>query len=137
MSSIAQVSNRDTGYARLGPVSDAYICGIAVAMEQVGYERQVISGDIWMRYQPRRTGGFPLAYAQILATLPAASAGGWNVGWTGNFDARYDQMGQRATRQQCQQLLANAAPGHPDFRFLYWLDSALCLCQRADRATFI
>jgi hypothetical protein len=137
MSSIVQVSNRDMGYARLGPVSDAYICGIATAMEKVGYERQVIAGDIWMRYQPRRTGGFPLAYAQILATLPAASAGEWNVGWTENLDARYDQAGRAVTRQECQQLLANAAPGDPDFRFLHWLDLALCLCQRADRARFI
>lgn len=137
MSSIVPVSNRDMGYARLGPEIDAYISGIAAAMEQVGYERQVIAGDIWMRYQPRRTGGFPLAYAQILATLPASAASGWNVGWTANLDPRYDQVGQLATRQQCQRLLANAASGDPDFRFLYWLDSALCQCQRADRATFI
>jgi hypothetical protein len=49
MSSIIQVSNRDRGYARLGPESDAYIRGIAGAMEQVDYERQLQSGDLWMR----------------------------------------------------------------------------------------
>jgi hypothetical protein len=34
MSSIIQVSNRDQGYARLGPDNDNYIRGIAGAMEQ-------------------------------------------------------------------------------------------------------
>lgn len=136
MSSIIQISNRDRGYARLGPESDAYIQGIAGAMERVGYERQLQGGDIWMRYQPRRTGGFPLPYAQILATLPASAAGGWKVSWTENIDPQYDQVGQVANLQQCREMLAGAA-ADPDFRFLYWLDSALCVCQRSDRAAFI
>lgn len=137
MSSIIQVTNRDQGYARLGPESDAYIRGIAGAMEKVGYERQLQSGDIWMRYQPRRTGGFPLAYSQILATLPASPAGGWDTDWTANLDPRYDQVGEITDRAGAQQLLSNAAPGDEDYRFLYWLDSALCVCQRSDRAAFI
>jgi len=33
MSSIIQVTNRDQGYARLGPENDAYIRGIASAIE--------------------------------------------------------------------------------------------------------
>jgi|GEM_PF-6152812 len=136
MSSVIQVSNRDRGFARLGPENDAYIRGIAGAMERVGYERQLQGGDIWMRYQPRRTGGFPLPYAQLLATLPASAAGGWDVSWTANLDPRYDQVGQVADLQQCRNMLAEAA-ADPDFRFLYWLDSALCLCQRSDRAAFI
>lgn len=45
-------------------------------------------------------------------------------------------MGQVADLQQCREMLARAA-GDPDFRFLYWVDSALCLCQRSDRAAFI
>jgi hypothetical protein len=136
MSSIIQVNNRDRGYARLGPESDAYIRGIAAAMEGVGYERQVQAGDIWMRYQPRRTGGFPLPYAQIAATLSASAAGGWDVRWTADLDQRYDQVGQVADLQQCRESVAHFAT-HPDFRFLYWLDAALCICRRSDRATFI
>jgi hypothetical protein len=136
MSGVIPVSNRDRGFARLGPENDAYIRGIANAMEQVGYERQSQGGDIWMRYQPRRTGGFPLPYAQILSTLPASAAGGWDVSWTANLDVRYDQVGQVADLQQCRRMLAQTA-SDPDFRFLYWLDSALCLCQRSDRAAFI
>ncbi|EAQ81517.1 hypothetical protein [Blastopirellula marina] len=136
MSNIIQLSNRDQGYARLGPNSDAYIRGIADALEQVGYERQLQGGDIWLRYQPRRTGGFPLPCAKILATLPASAAGGWDTTWTANIDSRYDQVGQVAELQQCRDMLAEAATD-ADFRFLYWLDSALCLCQRSDRAAFI
>jgi hypothetical protein len=135
MSSIIETSNRDRGYARLGPESDTYIRGIAAAMERVGYERQVQAGDVWMRYQPRCTGGFPVPYAQILATLPASSAG-WDVSWTANIDARYDQVGANANLQQCRDMMAGAA-ADPDFRFLYWLDAALCICQRSDREAFI
>lgn len=136
MSGIIQVNNRNRGFARFGPEGDPYIRRIAAAMENVGYERQLQAGDIWMRYQPRRTGAFPLPYAQILATLPASTPGGWDASWTASIDPRYDQGGQFADLQQCRDLLARAA-GDPDFRFLYWLDSALCLSQRSDRAAFI
>ncbi len=135
MSGVVQVSNRDRGYARLGPESDPYIRGLAGAMENVGYEREMQAGDIWLRYGPRRTGGFPHPYAQILATLPA-SAEDWDVSWTSNIDPRYDEVGQVADLQQCRDMLAGSAED-PDFRFLYWLDSALCLCQRSDRVAFI
>ncbi len=131
-----QVNNRDRGFARLGPETGPCIRGIATAMENVGYERESQAGDIWMRYQPRRTGGFSLPYARILATLPASAAGGWDVSWTANLDPRYDQVGQVADLKQCRDMLARAT-NDPDFRFLYWLDTALCLCQPSDRAAFI
>jgi hypothetical protein len=136
MSGVIAVTNRGRGFARLGPQADPYLRGIQGAMEQRGYESQIQGGDIWMCYQPRRTRGFPLPYTQILAVCPSSAAGGWDVSWTANIDPRWDQVGQVADFQECRRMLAGAT-ADPHHRFMYWLDSALCVCQRSDRAAFI
>lgn len=79
MGGMIQVNNRNRGFARLGPETDTHIRGIATAMKNVGYESELQAGDIWMHYQSRRTGDFPLPYAQIRATLPALATRGWDV----------------------------------------------------------
>ena len=136
MATILTVSNRDRGFARLGPDNDPYLRGIRTVMEQRGYESESQGGDIWMRDQPRRLGGFPLPYTQPLATCHSSAAGGWNVAWTASLDPRYDQVGQVADLQQCRQMLANAATD-PDHRFLYWLDATLCFVSgRIERRSF-
>lgn len=136
MSGIIPINNRDRGFARLGADADPVYRGIRTLLGQRGYEHELQGADIWVRYLPRRTGEFPLQYARILAAHPADPAGGWNTAWTGNMDARYDQMGQIASLADCRKLLADAA-GDLDFKFLHWLDAALMLCPRADRQTFI
>ncbi|GIW90007.1 MAG: hypothetical protein KatS3mg109_0439 [Pirellulaceae bacterium] len=89
-----------------------------------------------MRYQPPRTGGFALPNTRTMATLHACTDSGWDVSWTVNPDPRYYEVGQVVDLQQCPNRLAQAA-ADPNFRFLYWLDSAQFLCQRSGRASFI
>jgi hypothetical protein len=135
MSSIAVITNRNRGYARLGPNSEPYIRGFAGAMERVGYEHQIQSGDVWMRYSPRRTGGFPQTYARVLATL-LASSGGWDTSWAKLIDKRYDSTKKTASLQDCRSIL-NDVSSSPDHTFLHGLDTALFLVGRPDRETFI
>lgn len=136
MSGIIQVSNRDRGFARLGPDADPVYKGISTLLLQHGYEAELQGADIWVRYQPRRTGGFPLQYARILATETAPAGGAGNTAWVGGVDQRYDQHGALATLADCRKMLADAA-GDPDYKFLHWLDASLMLCPRADRQTFL
>src|SRR6266446_5376025 len=117
MAKIIQVANRDRGFARLGPDADPVYNGIRDLLVQRGYEHELQGADIWVRYQPRRTGEFPLQFARILATVAANPAGGWNTAWAAGIDQRYDQVGQTATLAECRKLLTDAA-GDPDFKFL-------------------
>jgi len=64
MSGIIQVKNRDRGFARLGPDADPVYRGIRELLVQRGYEHELQGADIWVRYLPRRTGGFPIQYAR-------------------------------------------------------------------------
>ncbi len=133
---VVAVNNRGRGFARLGPETDPINRGIRTAMEQRGYESEIQDGDIWLRYQPRRTGGFPIQYARLLTTWQASLPQGWDTVWTANVHQQYDNVGEIGDIQQCRQMLA-AAAGDPNHKFLYWLDATLILCRREDRATFL
>jgi hypothetical protein len=130
------ISNRDRGFARLGKKADCVLCGISTVMQQQGYEVDTQGNDIWVRYQPRQLGTFPLSYARILSVSEAAVPASWNTEWVANTDKQYDQFGEVKSLRQCLSMLADAA-NDPDYKFLYWLDAALIQCPRADRATFI
>ncbi len=136
MAAVMVVSNRDRGFAHLGPEVDPVFKGLRTIMEQQGYEAETQGAAIWVRYRPRRLGTFPIPYARIFSACLSADSTTWDTAWTANVDEQYDRFGEVGSAQQCREMVEQAA-SDPDHRFLYWLDAALILCQRADRAAFI
>lgn len=135
MGIVARVTQRNRGFARVGPDADQLSQGIAAAMGECGYEREAAGGDIWIRYEGRRT-GFPRPYARILTVCRRPTDGTWDSTWVQNADPYYDRFGQEADLIACTRLVSEAA-NKSHHAFLYSLDTAFMLCRRADRAAFL
>lgn len=94
MAAVLIVSNRDRGFARLGPEVDPVFRDLRTIMEQRGYEAETQGADIWLRYRPRRLGTFPIPYARILSTCQSSAPATWDTAWTAGVDERYDRFGE-------------------------------------------
>ncbi|EMI19551.1 hypothetical protein RMSM_03511 [Rhodopirellula maiorica SM1] len=136
MSSIVTVSNRDRGFARLGPETDPIYRALRNLLEARGYEHEVQGSDIWVRYANRCNGPFPNNYARIVNTFSSFEGVSGDFAWLHELDARYDGVGQTASADECRELFQKAA-SDPDYKFLHWLDAALMLCRREQRRDFI
>ncbi len=135
MARVLLLKNRQRGFARLGAQSDRAAAFLKPRLEQRDYESEVARGEIWVRYKPRRT-CFPGQYARILATSSASSTHVSDFEWISTVDQRYDQLYPSARIAECHEVVQRAVQ-EPDFRFLYRLNLALCVCPRSSRRAFL
>ena len=133
---ITTVSQRDRGFARLGPATESAIQKIALYMQKYcEYECEEQAADLWLRYRPRVSLPFPRPYVKLLATLHS-STGAWDVDWANRIDNLYDTPRASASLADSRAMLSKACE-KKDHAFLYYLDFALLMCDRGARADFI
>ena len=134
--SIAVVRQKDRGFARLGSSSDATVRAIADHMRnQCNYESEEQAGDLWMRHRPRIDGKWPPPFARIVARLESTSSS-WDAAALSDIDPRYDEVSPSFTLAECRKALNNGNRAET-FRFLYWLDIAMMMCDRGCRQEFV